>query len=610
MNKLKLLFAAILLLANIGAKAQKAEQNPDYYIEGLYEIQNGRHYLRNVKTHGITINGQNYIPVVEGVFGNVKSSDNRQGELTRFSFDRAKTDCSSGFDKGFYLQYELRVVNDSEWIDEKEYLQGSGNGYSQKDMLVMLVLDYSTSMLRNDYIVQMKRAAVDFINSLAEASPDGNVRVGIIAFSGKSQTKEFPIKQLDRSSKYEMVNFINNVSPGINTAYYYSIKRAVNMLEEYPSKSNLNRNNYNGACVISFTDGLDNESANGEQDLSYINDVLINKTVMGKTIEYFSIGFTGAEDFSRLQNAKFNEVMEKTSTDRDHFKTSSDFSEIERYFRYIASNLTDRWKIINLYTPQGHNGKNVRWVLRCGEPRPQPQPKPEYKPVPNDDTKTLSFQITLGGALPIGDFKIASTSSDQIYEWGLLDKSKYGGAGFGLRLGVQGKYWLKLIEGLGITLSSDFFFNGVNSELKQVFENWEEYCENEGDELDISTPKYLNNDYMVGVNYEYGFGDNFGVYAQFGVGVNMRFITDYREKFNYSTVFSLDYDFKMSFAYTIGIGAVIGNRLVVGVDFFNLGAGKVEGTVYEDEGEGGNQQQFHLSKITPKFLTFNVGVRF
>lgn len=605
MNKLKLLFAAILLLASFTTMAQQAEQNPDYYIEGFYEIRNGKHYLKNVNTRGITIDGMKNIPEVEGVFGTVESSDNRKGELTRFSFDKAKTDCGTGFDKGFYLQYELRVGNDAEWIDEKEYLQGSGAGYSQKDMLVMLVLDYSTSMLRNDYITKMKDAAINFIETVANASPDGNVRVGVVAFSGKSETKAFPITNLNRSTKYEIERFIRGVNPGINTAYYYSIELAVKMLENYISKSGISRDNYNGACVVSFTDGLDNESANGDADLEHINNNLVNKTIFGNTIEFFSMGFTGAEDFSRLQKMKFNEVMEKTSSDKQHFKTSDNFVAIENYFREIASKLTDRWKIINLYTPQGHNNKKVRWVLRCGEPKPQPQPKPEYKPEPNDDTKTMSFQITLGGALPIGDFKKASTSSYQINEWGLLDKSKYGGAGFGLRLGVQGKYWLKLIEGLGITLSSDFFFNGVNSDIKQVFENMEEYFEDEGDELDISTPKYLNNDYMVGVNYEYGFGDNFGVYAQFGVGVNMRFITDFREKLNYSTDFSLDYDFKMSFAYTIGIGAVIGNRLVVGVDFFNLGAGKVEGTVYD-----GGPQKFHFSKITPKFLTFNVGVRF
>lgn len=69
----------------------------------------------------------------------VKSDDNRHGELTQFVFDKAKTECDNGFDGGFYLQYLLEVGRDSEWITEKEYLQGSGTGYEQKDMLVMLV---------------------------------------------------------------------------------------------------------------------------------------------------------------------------------------------------------------------------------------------------------------------------------------------------------------------------------------------------------------------------------------------------------------------------------------------------------------------------------------
>lgn len=352
----------------------------DYYIEGFYEIQNNRHYLKNVTTHGITIDGKTFIPVVEGSFGDVISNDNRVGELTAFYFDKAKTDCDNGFNGGFYLQYLLEVGRESEWIDEKEYLQGSGSGYSQKDMLVMLVLDYSTSMLRNDYISKMQRSAIDFINTLYTASPNGNIRVGIIAFSGKSQTKEFPIKGLNSSTKREMENFINTVKPGINTAYYYAVNRAVAMLEEYTSDTYLDRANYTGACVVSFTDGFDNESATRESDLAYINNTLLSKAIMGKTIEFFGIGFTGAEDFSRLQKAQFNEIMQKTSTDKEHFKTSDDFGEIEEYFGEIARKLIDRWKNITLYTPQGHNGRKVRWVLNCDGPRRPSAPSSRRSP--------------------------------------------------------------------------------------------------------------------------------------------------------------------------------------------------------------------------------------
>ena len=365
----RLYLTAFLLLGLLmGASAQ------DYYIEGTYEIKNNRHYLNNVTTRGITIDGKNFISQVEGDFKIYESDDGRRGELTKFVFDKAKTECDNGFDGGFYLQYLLEVGRDSEWIDEKEYLQGSGTGYEQKDMLVMLVLDYSTSMLRNDYISKMQTSAKDFINTLYSASPEGNIRVGIIAFSGKSQTREFSIKGLNSNTKREMESFINGVQPGINTAFYYAVDHAVDMLEEYSSGVYLDRDNYSGACVVTFTDGLDNESATGENDLAYINNTLRYKAIMGKTIEFFSIGFTGAEDFSRLQKAKFNEVMEKTSTDKNHFKTSDDFGEIEEYFGEIAKNLIDRWKNIRLFTPQGHNGKKVRWVLRCGGSRPTPRP--------------------------------------------------------------------------------------------------------------------------------------------------------------------------------------------------------------------------------------------
>lgn len=618
MNKVKLLCAAILLLVCVGAKAQQAEQNPDYYIMGDYEIQNGKHYLRNVETRGITIDGQNYIPVVEGHFGLVESSDGRKGELTRFSFDKAKSN-ECDLDKGFYLQYLLEIGNEKEWVDEKEYLQGSGTGYSQKDMLVMLVLDYSTSMLRNDFISKMKEAAINFINTLATASPDGNVRVGIIAFSGKSQTQEFQIKNLDRNTKYEMERFIRSVQPGINTAYYYSIKRAVSMLEDYSSRSNLSRDNFNGACVVSFTDGLDNESADGENELSYIHNELLNKSIMGNTIEFYSIGFTGAEDFSGLQKKKFEEVIVKTATDANHSFNSRDIATIEGYFGDIARKLTDRWKIINLYTPQGHNGKKVRWVLRCGEPRPQPKPQqllPNLKPVPQDNGKNGYFQITIGGAKPMGEFGYSAWEDNWPY-CGLENNSEYGGAGFGITVGLQGKIGIRSVNGLGITISADGFFNGLNSEIRDKYQRIEdEYDENPSYEIKLKTPKYINSALMAGVNYEYEFSDAFKVFAGLGMGVNLRWITKLQEnernEYDGSVVYNyvLNYDTKMSFAYKAELGVVLGEKFVVSLGYFNLGAAKVEGTVHFSE-EGSTQDQpFHLSKITPKILTFNVGIRF
>ena len=382
------------------------------------------------------------------------------------------------------------------------------------------------------------------------------------------------------------------------------------MLEEYPSKSNLSRNNFNGACVVSFTDGLDNESANGDDDLSYIHNTLLNRSIMGHKIEFFSIGFTGAEQFSRLQNMKFNEVMEKTSTDSKHFKTSDDFAAIERYFAYIASNLTDRWKIINLYTPQGHNGKKVRWVLRCGEPRPQPKRKPQH------NSKNGYFQMTIGGAKPVGDFGDTWGGDENGLGIGLLNKNlEYGGAGLGVTLGLQGKIGIRCVKGLGITISADGFFNGLNEEMKERFQKAEEELKEQYSKVNMSIPKYRNLALMVGVNYEYRFSDAFKAFAGLGMGTNWRWITKCQENpINHYYIiydFALDYDTKMSFAYKTELGIVLGEHFVVSFGYFNLGAAKVEGLYhyYSQNGET-TDKKFHLSKITPKYLTFSVGVRF
>lgn len=300
------------------------------------------------------------------------------------------------------------------------------------------------------------------------------------------------------------------------------------MLEDYSSRSNLSSDNYNGACVVSFTDGLDNESANGDEDLSYIYNTLLNKSIMGNTIEFYSIGFTGAEDFSRLQNMKFNEVMEKTSTDSEHSQTSDKFERIEKYFGDIARSLTDRWKIINLYTPQGHNGKKVRWVLPCGEPRPQPQPKPEYKPKVNDAPKFfLGFGVGFGYGIVTND--------------GYAYNDSYGGYYYGGYSYEYGENYFLLSPSVDFTWGlSDKHFVGANMRVGTDFNE---------DILFSFVPEYMfrfnnNSAIMAGIGTTFDIDDWFGFNADLRVGFKTRksfFITG-------------DMFFGSSFGMSLGIG--------------------------------------------------------
>ena len=89
-----------------------------------------------------------------------------------------------------------------------------------------------------------------------------------------------------------------------------------------------------------------------------------------------------------------------------------------------------------------------------------------------------------------GDFALTSQDCDD------------GGAGIGFNLGLKW-YFNVGVEGLGVMLSLDGFYNGPNSDLKTAYRNQEGYVGGQyfGSGLEYnSTPKYINAPLMLGLN--------------------------------------------------------------------------------------------------------------
>lgn len=243
-----------------------------------------------------------------------------------------------------------------------------------------------------------------------------------------------------------------------------------------------------------------------------------------------------------------------------------------------------------------------------------------------------NFRITVGGAMPMGDFgKAEANYANGLLKWALLEfdeesiPSNYGGAGMGFTVGLQGKFGFPGVEGLGATVSVDGFFNGMNSDINDFLDDIEnERYQNEYYRLTdrtVTRPKYINVAPMVGLNYQYNLSEAFGLYAGFGVGANFRKITDFEiyskavetyggenHKSEWSDTYT--YDMAVTFAFKVGVGAVIANRLVIGLDYFGLGNAKVTGaSKYADE-RTNETESFKNGKINPMFLTLSVGVQF
>jgi len=160
-----------------------------------------------------------------------------------------------------------------------------------------------------------------------------------------------------------------------------------------------------------------------------------------------------------------------------------------------------------------------------------------------------------------------------------------GGAGIGFNLGLKW-YFNVGVEGLGVMLSLDGFYNGPNSDLKTAYRNQEGYVGGQyfGSGLEYnSTPKYINAPLMLGLNYIYHFNPNFGIYVEAGAGANARFITSMETVRKYVLAVETQqtttqkFDNAFTFAWQGGIGIEVAKNLVIGFSVYDLGKADVKG---------------------------------
>ena len=196
--------------------------------------------------------------------------------------------------------------------------------------------------------------------------------------------------------------------------------------------------------------------------------------------------------------------------------------------------------------------------------------------------------IFLGASFPVknyavfndfNDFALTSTDTDDA------------GAGIGANVGFKW-YFNVGVKGLGIMLSADGLYNGPNANLKTAYR--EKETNYDGQFIDGSfkynaKPQYINVPIMLGLNYIYYVNTSFGIYAEAGLGGNMRFITKMEtlEKGNLSdavikVITTQGYDMGFGFAYQAGIGIEVARNFMIGCSFYDLGKTivKGEGTTY------------------------------
>lgn len=187
----------------------------------------------------------------------------------------------------------------------------------------------------------------------------------------------------------------------------------------------------------------------------------------------------------------------------------------------------------------------------------------------------------LGASIPMKDF----ARYDGVNEFALktVDATQ-AGAAVGFNAGLKW-YFNVGVKGLGVMLSLDGFYNGPNSDLKADYRNGQWGGQFVSGSFSYNaTPKYINVPAMLGLNYLYNINPQFGIYAEAGVGGNMRFITQMESVGTWkvsgiesSVKTTQKYDNAFSFAFQAGLGFEIAKNLRIGCSIYNLGKADVKG---------------------------------
>jgi hypothetical protein len=380
MKKLLCLMAAAFLSVASFAQADHAK----YYIEGDFNITRGSqnqfvYTLSNVTSRGITFDS------AKTITGQVEGD-----ESISFTFEKANTDYPGGFGEGLKFWKWQSDGKDYSWQRDSEVKDAQQNFKSDGMMVVMLILDCSTSLGETNF-AKLQNAAVKFIDILYNASPNGNVRLGIMGFNTMKNTDKMilDIQPLTAETRNEMLDFIHGLTLYNNTSLYYAMHKGSDLIGTYVSAlSQEDREKYDYSCMVSFTDGYDNHSADeriGIPDkgldnpyFQYVRDNVVNKLVGGKELKSYIIAIKG-NDVSE-DNKLYQTVFKGLASDEPFLL--SDFSQLESQFETMAQELMKRWQNLTCYVPAAYKGK-VRWTLgdakeekvKAKEPETQKEPE-------------------------------------------------------------------------------------------------------------------------------------------------------------------------------------------------------------------------------------------
>ena len=359
MKRKRLLLAVLAMALMLTAVAQnRPRTSPDkakYSIIGTMNYRNGQRYLDNPVGKNITFEYDETRPAMPTSMADLE-----------VRFDFVKTD--HPMTKLDFWRYDAEV---GEWIYDSEVRQGDTVAVKKMQTNVMLVIDKSSS-LKGDF-PKVQEAAIEFVNQLYTASREKGVmfRVGVIAFSTIKFTEVREIATLNATNYDAIVSFIRGLKMENGTALYYSLDKALDMLEK-DARENIKPEEYRESRIYAFTDGLDQASIDDKKGLTtptqYYESLrpkmrgAQRKLIMNmprKIVRSTMVTVRG-DDMTEKQIQLFDERAEQIC---DNIRKLDDMTKLVSEFKKLAADLVNSNFMLYCYIPEGANGL-VGWTFR------------------------------------------------------------------------------------------------------------------------------------------------------------------------------------------------------------------------------------------------------
>ena len=171
------------------------------------------------------------------------------------------------------------------------------------------------------------------------------------------------------------------------------------------------------------------------------------------------------------------------------------------------------------------------------------------------------FYFGFDAVAPLGEFNKSADPHKEGFPVHVLDPSQVGtSASFGGGLSFKYSFAFSIIDdqcSAGPFVGVDIAWNNLDKNVRQVF-----------NETKCDKPNYINLPIMIGANGRYYITDIIGASAEFGMGVDLLYITPQgwareNNKVKYGT--------DAAMAWQVGAGAYFGRHVNVSVHYYSFG---------------------------------------